>query len=255
MFSFLNNIPQVTKNILLLNVMLYIVSHVLLSTSHGSIDLFTLLSAHYVNSALFEPYQIISHMFMHSPQDFLHILFNMLILVMFGAHLERLWGAKRFFIFYISCGLGAFALYNAMGVMELHSFKNQLISTGYDIHTLNHQIVTNNLTDVKLLSDNSQFLLEKYIKYNYSTMLGASGALFGVLAGFAFLFPNTELMLIFPPIPIKAKFLIGGYIALEIFQSLKNPHDQIAHLAHVGGAIVGIIILLIWRRTDRKNFW
>jgi rhomboid-like protein len=179
----------------------------------------------------------------------------MLILLMFGAHLERLWGAKRFFIFYISCGLGAFALYNAMGVMELHNLKTQLISTGYDIHTLNHQIVTNNLTGVKLLSENSQFLLENYIKYNYSTMLGASGALFGVLAGFAFLFPNTELMLIFPPIPIKAKYLIGGYIALEIFQSLKNPHDQIAHLAHVGGAIVGIIILLIWRRTDRKNFY
>jgi membrane associated rhomboid family serine protease len=255
MFSFLNNIPQVTKNILLLNVMLYIVSHVLLSTSHGNIDLFSVLSAHYVNSVFFEPYQIISHMFMHSPQDFLHILFNMLILVMFGAHLERLWGPKRFFIFYISCGLGAFALYNAMGVMELHNLKNQLISSGYDIHTLHHQFLTNNLSDIKLLSDNSQYLLQNYFDYNNSTMLGASGALFGVLAGFAFLFPNTELMLIFPPIPIKAKFLIGGYIALEIFQSLKNPHDQIAHLAHVGGAIVGIIIILIWRKTDRKNFY
>ena len=110
-------------------------------------------------------------------------------------------------------------------------------------------------TDINLLSDNSQYLLDNYFKYNYSTMLGASGALFGVLAGFALLFPNTELMLIFPPIPIKAKFLIGGYIALEIFQSIKNPHDQIAHLAHVGGAIVGIIIILIWRRTDRKNFY
>jgi membrane associated rhomboid family serine protease len=255
MFSFLNNIPQVTKNILLLNVMLYIVSHILLSTSHGNIDLFSVLSAHYVNSVFFEPYQIISHMFMHSPQDFLHILFNMLILVMFGAHLERLWGPKRFFIFYISCGLGAFALYNAMGVMELHNLKNQLISSGYDIHSLHHQFLTNNLSDIKLLSDNSQYLLQNYFDYNNSTMLGASGALFGVLAGFAFLFPNTELMLIFPPIPIKAKFLIGGYIALEIFQSLKNPHDQIAHLAHVGGAIIGIIIISIWRRTDRKNFW
>ena len=86
-------------------------------------------------------------------------------------------------------------------------------------------------------------------------MSGASGALFGVLAGFAVLFPNTELMLLFPPIPIKAKFLIGAYLIFEIYSSIKMQHDQIAHLAHVGGAIVGISLVLIWRKTDKKNFW
>ena len=253
MFSFLNNIPQVSKNILLLNVTIYIVAQVL--ASNGGIDLFSLLSAHYVNSSLFEPYQIISHMFMHSKTDIFHIIFNMLILVMFGAHLERIWGAKRFFIFYIGCGLGAFALYNGLGVWHLHELKNQLIAQGYDIELLNHKILTQQFESIPVNTASSFHNLQSYILESYSSMMGASGALFGIMAGFAMLFPNTELMLIFPPIPIKAKYLIGGYIALEIYQSFQLKNDHIAHLAHVGGAIVGIIIILIWRKSDRNNFW
>ncbi|MEY3438880.1 MAG: hypothetical protein RL265_1465 [Bacteroidota bacterium] len=248
MFSFLNNIPQVTKNLLLLNVMLYIVS--LFLASNG-LDLGQYLGAHYFNSALFQPYQIITHMFMHSLTDFFHILFNMLLLVMFGAHLERLWGPKRFFIFYFASGFGAFLLYNSIGVWELMELKKSLISMGYDIDVLNNKIVNDNLSEPELLDP----IIYRYGSLSVSSMAGASGALFGVLAGFGVLFPNTQLMLLFPPIPIKAKYLIGAYLFFEIYSSISGPQDNIAHLAHVGGALVGIALVLYWRKTDRQNFY
>lgn len=252
MFSFLNNIPQVTKNLLILNVILYILSHVLIGKG---IDLGQYLGAHYFNSPLFQPYQVITHIFMHSLNDFTHILFNMLLLVMFGSHLERLWGPKRFFIFYFASGLGAFVLYNSIGVWELMELKNTLTSIGYDMEVLNHKVINGYFDQIELLTPDSNSILQRYVDLTYSNMVGASGALFGVLAGFAVLFPNTELMLLFPPIPIKAKYLIGAYLIFEIYNSVKMVNDQVAHLAHVGGAIVGIVLVLIWRRTDRKNFW
>ncbi len=247
-----SNIPQVTKNLLLLNIMLYIVSLVMAS---NGINLMQILGAHYLNSPLFEPYQVISHMFMHSLGDFMHILFNMLLLVMFGAHLEQLWGPKRFFLFYMASGLGAFALYNSIGVYELYHMKQEIIAQGYDLEVLNHKIVNNYFEEIPLLASNSNELINNYINMSYSNMVGASGAIFGILAGFAVLFPNTQLMLLFPPIPIKAKYLIGGYLVFEIYSSIARSNDHIAHLAHVGGAVVGIIIILIWRRQDRQNFY
>ena len=111
----LNNLPPVTKNLLLLNILFYVVS--LFLASNG-IDVSQKLGSHYFNSILFEPYQVVTHMFMHSLTDFFHILFNMLLLVMFGAHLERVWGAKRYFIFYFACGFGALILYNSIGVWK-----------------------------------------------------------------------------------------------------------------------------------------
>jgi membrane associated rhomboid family serine protease len=179
----------------------------------------------------------------------------MLLLVMFGSHLERLWGAKRFFIFYMASGLGAFILYNSIGVWEIMELKKSIIAMGIDIDVLNHKIVNNYLSEITFSNERQGEIIQRYYDLTISNMVGASGALFGVLAGFAVLFPNTELMLLFPPIPIKAKFLIGAYLLFEIYSSIKMQHDQIAHLAHVGGAIVGISLVLIWRKTDKKNFW
>ncbi len=252
MFSFLSNIPPVTKNLLLLNVTLYIVSLVLAS---NGINIYQFLGAHYFNSVLFEPYQIVTHMFMHSMNDFTHILFNMFLLAMFGAHLERVWGAKRFFYFYFASGLGAIALYNSIGVWELMQLKKTIVSMGFNLDVLNHKISSNYINQITYNNEAQGMVLQRYYDLTVSNMVGASGAIFGVLAGFAILFPNTELMLLFPPIPIKAKYLIGAYIIFEIYNSFKGANDQIAHLAHVGGALVGIIMVLIWRRRDRKNFW
>ena len=141
MFS---NIPQVTKNILILNGLFFLATFVL---QNQGIDLIALFGAHYVNSPLFKPYQIITYFFMHSNTDILHIVFNMLLLVMFGSNLERIWGPKRFFIFYIASAIGAFALYNIIGVYEINQLKNALASA-IDIETINNIIKDNLIMDM-----------------------------------------------------------------------------------------------------------
>lgn len=246
----LGNLPQVTKNLLIINVLVYLLTLFLESQGTPAYDY---LSAHYFNSPKFRPVQIISHMFMHGSG--MHIFFNMFLLVMFGGHLERVWGAKRYFIFYFAAGLGALVLYNSIGVFQLFDLREQLMQLGYNMDTTDFFIEQNRVQEIMVLGD-SLPQIQSYYNLSMQSMVGASGALFGLLAAFAMLFPNTELMLLFPPIPIKAKYLIGGYIVFEIYSSLyQSAGDHIAHLAHVGGAVVGVIFILIWRRKDRKNFW
>lgn len=258
MFSFLQSIPQVTKNILLLNVMFYLVTELLLLQG---INLRGILGAHYITSALFAPFQIVTHFFMHG--DFFHIFFNMWLFVMLGGFLERLWGAKRFFIFYISSAMGAFALYNGIGVYQMMELSAQL-SNSLNIDDLDSIIASSeNLDD---LNSNLQSFLVKYPTVNFESikeyvtlsitpMVGASGAIFGVMSAFAILFPNTEFMLYFA-IPVKAKYLVGAYFLLEVYLAFENQaNDPVAHLAHIGGAVVGAVLVLIWRRQDRSNFW
>ena len=261
MFTFLNNIPQVTKNILLLNVLFFVLKFFFISQG---IDLDRILGVYYVNSTFFEPYQIITHFFMHA--DIMHILMNMYLFVLLGTFLERLWGPKRFFIFYIASALGAFTLYNIIGVYQIFELK-QSLSTFLDVTILDNLINTsyssfdleknineylNNLPNQNLIDINT---ISHYINYSNTPLIGASGAVFGILAAFAILFPNTEFMLYFA-IPVKAKFLVGAYFLWELYKSFNGtPGDNVAHLAHVGGAIVGAIIILIWRKTDKKNFW
>jgi membrane associated rhomboid family serine protease len=250
MFS-LSSIPPVTKNILILNILFYITTLVL---AGKGIDLIQLLGAHYVNSPLFEPYQIVTYFFMHS-KDFFHILFNMLMLVMFGAHLERIWGPKRFFIFYVASAIGAFALYNIIGVYQIIQLKEQLTQLGYDLTSINQIIANNDLTQIPLLHPDDTSILSEYLSKSIIPMVGASGAIYGIMAGFAYLFPNTELMLLFPPIPVKAKWLISVYFVIELYSSFQNYQgDNVAHLAHVGGGITGFILVFIWNK-NRSTFY
>lgn len=248
-----NNIPVVTKNLLIINVLVYVILMVGLNMGHDMLPFY--MSAHYFNSPTFEPYQIVTHMFTHSMTDIFHIVFNMFALVMFGSFLERIWGAKRFFIFYFASGIGALILYNSIGMMEIHQLKQALIADGYNIDVVNEYIWGNNVTQLPIHSAESQGLFNQYTSMVFSSMAGASGAVFGLLAAFAFLFPNTEMMLMFIPFPIKAKYLIGGYIAYELYKSFTISTDNVAHLAHVGGAVVGILMVLYWRKRDRKNFY
>lgn len=249
------NIPPVTKNILILNILFWVGSLVMASKN---IDLIGMLGAYYFNSPNFEPYQVVTHFFMHSIGrggniDIFHILINMFLLVMFGGHLERIWGPKRFFIFYLSAAMGALFLYNIIGVFQIIELQSTLEGWGYDLVSVNNALM-NDMDPLIHDISHIPIIKEYYIMIN-TPMVGASGAVFGLLAGFAMLFPNTELMLLFPPIPIKAKYLIGGYLLFEVYSSFSQQNDQIAHLAHVGGAIVGIIYIIIWRRRDRSNFW
>jgi membrane associated rhomboid family serine protease len=261
--SFFGQLPQVTKNLLILNILMFILNLVLLNKGY---DLNEILGAYFLTSPNFEPYQVITYMFMHDNNNFMHILVNMLMLVMFGAHLERVWGAKRFFIFYVSCALGAYLLYNGLGVYQMLMAKSELKGI-IDFTTINNIIenssslaelnsnINSYLIQLPAISESNILALQDYVQLGITPMVGASGALFGIMAGFAVLFPNTELMLLFPPIPIKAKYLIGAYLLFEIYNSIMMIDDSVAHLAHVGGAIVGIAFVLFWRKQDRQNFW
>jgi membrane associated rhomboid family serine protease len=260
----LQNLPQVTKNILLLNVMFFLVTLVL---QFQGINLIPKLGAHYVNSPLFEPFQVVTYFFMHG--GFLHIFFNMWIFIMLGGYLERIWGPQRFFIFYIACAIGGFALYNILGVYEINQLKQFLVNKvpldSYNNYLKTIEVVSTESIEQALIDFASEYQItpdEKifHALYAYSAksltpMVGASGAIFGVMGAFAILFPNTEFLLYFA-IPVKAKYLVGGYILLELYLSFQdNPTDNTAHLAHVGGAVVGAIIVLFWRKKDRNNFW
>ncbi len=249
MFQFLNNIPPVTKNILLINVLMYIITAVFLTKG---IDLISILGAHYVNSPLFQPYQVVTHFFMHS-QSIFHIFFNMFALVMFGSLLERLWGPKRFFIFYIASAIGAFVLYNVIGFYDIMQLKKQIVMSGLDLEMINDEI-----RSMRSMGEIIKFphpVLQEYAFQSYIPMVGASGAIFGIMAGFAYLFPNTEMMMMFIPFPIKAKYMVGGYFLIELYLSFQTmPGDSVAHLAHVGGAVVGFIIVYFWNR-NKKTFY
>ncbi len=257
------NIQPVTKNLLLLNIAMFLLTLFFEYQGHG-VDLGSLLGAHYFGTPLFQPYQLVTHFFMHG--GFLHIFMNMYILVMFGSFLERLWGAKRYFILYVAAALGSVLLYNFVGYIQILEYKNIIGSNeimagvnglirerSYSLETINE--IRQYVFEHGATSMNQLDAITEYTIKSYTPMVGASGAIFGLLAAFAILFPNTELMLIFPPIPLKAKWLIGGYFLLEVYSSFQNNvGDNVAHLAHVGGAIVGAIMVLIWRKKG-KNFY
>ncbi len=247
MFSFLNNIPQVTKNILILNVLFFLASVVF---EKQGIDLASLMGSHFFNSSLFEPYQVITSMFFQA--TFMHLFLNMFIFVMIGSHLERLWGAKRFFIFVISAGIGAIIFHNIIGFVDLYNVKKQLYSLGYNVDSLDYQL--KNFGQIRyMLKD--QWVIDKYLFLSGFSGYGASGIVYGLLVAFAILFPNTEFHLYFL-FPIKAKYLISFYFLYEVVQIFYHPADDfVGHLAHVGGAITGAIMVLYWRKTDKKNFW
>jgi membrane associated rhomboid family serine protease len=238
-----SNIPQVTKNLLILNILFFVAKYVL---KGKGIDLDHLFGAYYPNSPLFKPFQIITYFFMHG--DFFHILFNMLMLVMFGASLERLWGPKRYFVFYVVTAVGAYVINSLMGTIQLMEIKNQLTTLGYNLTDLEYSIKNQDLSNISILNFESVQIIENYIIKSKTSMIGASGAIYGIMAAFAYLFPNTELMLMFPPIPVKAKFLIPIYFLIEIYSNF-HVNDNIAHMAHIGGGLTGLILVYFWKKN------
>jgi len=232
------NLPVVTKNIIIINVLLYVATLLLIKTKN--IDLTDYLGLHYYLAPEFKPYQFITYIFMHDTNSFTHILFNMIGVYMFGQMLENVWGPKRYLIFYILTGLGA-----AIAQYVIMHFQ----ITGY-LTEINLQIeqYKDSAAAVSQLIENKAYLLKSMV------VVGASGSLFGLLGAFGLLFPNTLLYLYFF-IPVKAKWLVIGYGAFELFSGIRNnPGDNVAHFAHVGGLAVGLILVLIWRR-DKKQFY
>ena len=227
--------PPMVKNLIIINVLVYVVQIVLDKQLHIT-DLFALYP---VDSPEFKPYQLVTHMFTHAPPPmFFHILFNMFMLWMFGRVLENVWGGKRFLIFYLASGLGAAACH-----LLIQHFR-------YDpelIRQLEQAIAMHDEAAIRELASHAGFL---------SPAVGASGAIMGIMAAFAYTFPNTPLYIMFIPIPVKAKWAILGLVAIDLFGGVGNLQgDNIAHFAHLGGAITGFIIVVIWNKTNRKTLY
>jgi membrane associated rhomboid family serine protease len=221
--------PPVVKNLIIINVLVFIAQQ---TFGNGNDTIENLFALHDVHSVYFKPHQLLTHMFMHG--SFEHILFNMFALWMFGSLLENYWGPKRFLQYYILCGLGAALLH--LGVLYI---QMEPVMQAF-----------------RLLSSEEQLELIKspLFKVNVAT-LGASGAIFGCLAAFGYLFPNS-LIYVYFMIPIKAKWFVLIYGALELWLGFRNSAgDNVAHFAHLGGAITGLIIVFIWNKTKRKTLY
>jgi membrane associated rhomboid family serine protease len=236
--------PPVVKNIILLNVLMLLITWAVKSVT--GTDLTMVLGLYFPKSEHFMPVQILSHMFMHG--GFLHLLFNMYALFLFGQVLENVWGPKRFLFFYMVCGLGAAFTHESVIFFQYHHLV-QVLSPD------NLKLVVDKgatyLNEGKVFTDPAMQSLQ--ILLNTPTV-GASGAIFGVLLAFGVLFPNTQLLIIFPPIPIKAKYLVIGYGAIELYLAVTQPGSNIAHAAHLGGMLFGYILIRYWRKTTNTLY-
>ena len=246
MFS---NLTPITKNIIIACIIIYVASIVLPG-------LYNYLPAYYPFSQNFHSWQIITHMFMHARlgdgAGILHIAFNLMTLWSFGPILEHVLGPKRFTILYLLSGLGAFGLFSLYNIYEVNLLTNQLTEMGVNVAEIFHKA---NVLDMDSLTysyktvEEGKLQLELYQNL-LSPMLGASGAIFGVIAAFTTLFPNAEISLMFIPIPIKAKVLLPIIIVISLYLQFSGGMSGIAHLAHVGGALVGFILASIWKRES-----
>ncbi|OHX66584.1 rhomboid family intramembrane serine protease [Flammeovirga pacifica] len=227
------------------------------------------LGYHYPKSDYFEIFQPITYMFTHT--GFRHIFSNMFALVIFGPMLENVMGPKRFLTLYMICGIGGGALYGLTNFYEMHNMEVDAAAfitnsspenlTTFFEHHANYYLRNTEIGEFVLEDYPEHYqshpeIQEQAITYvrqltmmNFNTpMIGASGAIFGILFTFAYLFPNLRLMLLFPPIPMKAKYLVGGYILFEVYELMQNnPGDNVAHLAHLGGALFAFILMKRWK--------
>ncbi len=236
MNNLFGNLPIVTKNLLIINIICFIGSMIFKQAT-------TFFGVFYPDSPFFKIWQVITYMFMHG--SFAHIFFNMFALVMFGGVIERILGPKKYLNYYLISGLGALVLQYGIQAIEVYNIAGTVRASQFLNFNFTSGMVSTNLPISK---DQLHTLLSIY----GTPLVGASGAIYGLLLAYGYLFPNAEIMLIFLPIPIKAKYFIPILIVIEIFLGFSNSGGSIAHLAHVGGALFGFILLKIWgiRRTN-----
>ena len=240
--GFANSIPPVTLNLLIINVLLWIVT----ALFSNRIDLSNLLGLHYVTSELFMPHQLITHMFMHGSTS--HVFFNMFAVYMFGSVLERTWGSTKYLVYYMLTGLGAAGLQLLVAYIRIHAIEADMPSDLVaEVYAQGANALAQNKNFIDPLAAKLNLLLN-------APMVGASGAVFGLLVAFGMLFPDVRLMMLFFPVPIKAKWFVIGYGAMELILGvLDNAGDNVAHFAHLGGLITGFFIILYWRKKAKPN--
>jgi membrane associated rhomboid family serine protease len=223
-----DSFPPIVKNLMIINGLVF-VAQLMFSDN----DLTSKLGLWPVESTHFKPYQVFTHMFAHDPNGIFHLLFNMLALWMFGRVLENVWGPKRFLTFYLLCGLGAAIAHMAVNYFQ---YKEVLdLAKTYEMGGRPDLAIS--LLDIPVYA------------------VGASGAIMGILVAFAYLFPNTPLMIIPFPFPVKAKWLVIGYIAFDLIAGIGRAGTGIAHFAHLGGALTGFLIVLYWNKKNRRTLY
>ena len=217
----MNNIPSITKNLLIINVLAFFATWVF---EKQGLDLTATFGLHFFMAKDFSFYQLVTYLFMHG--SFMHLFFNMFAVWMFGTVMERVWGPKRFLIYYLVCGIGAGIIQE--GVQYINYANENLAA--YDF----------------VMTSSGRITTEAYL--NLWTTVGASGAVYAILLAFGMTFPNERMFIIPFPFPIKAKCLIGGYIVIEVWSALNTPGDGIAHMAHLGGMLFGFLLIRYWRK-------
>jgi membrane associated rhomboid family serine protease len=238
-------IPPAVKNLIFLNAIM-LLTYWAVDSVFG-INLNRVLGLYFPKSESFKPIQIVTHMFMHA--DFWHLFFNMYALYIFGAVLENVWGPKRFLIYYFVCGLGAIVIHESVIALQFFHLTHNISADDL-------QMIINEGTAYynqgKVFIDQDMQTLQ--ILLNTPTV-GASGAIFGVLLAFGMLFPNTQLMLLFPPIPIKAKYFVMIYGGIELYLAIwQQGGGNIAHAAHIGGMLFGYLLIRYWRKTTNTLY-
>ena len=236
-------LPDVIKNIIIINGLFFLATLVL---QNYGIDLIEKLGLFLPGSLEFMPYQYVTHMFMHSATNPAHIFMNMFMLWMFGNMLENIWGGKRFLTFYMITGLGAGALYSLVNFVEAHYLQSQLISAGMSQSDLVN-LVTTSRYNPEVLNSVDQSVLQGYWAAYNTPVIGASGAVFGVLMAFGMLFPNMKIYVYFL-FPIKAKWMVLILGVIEFYQGFHPNGSNVAHFAHLGGMIFGYILIKYWQK-------
>lgn len=244
--GFLDNIkmmPAVTKNLIAINMVVWL-AMALVPSLAGTIERYCAL--YYFTSDQFVPSQLITYMFVHG--GFVHLFFNMFALYMFGVTMERVLGGPRFLFYYISCGLGAALVQEGVFALMIHHYASVFPNPGEVTELLRHSVVR--LTELWSIGVNpNEPLVGNLYGLYHTPTVGASGAVFGILLAFGYMFPNVRLYLIFPPVPIKARVFVLIYAGIELLLGIYNSQaDTVAHFAHLGGMLFGLLILIYWRR-------
>lgn len=235
-----NSLPPITRNLIILNVIVFGFFYLVNNPA-----LYMQFAAFYPFSPFFKSWQIITHMFMHG--SLMHILFNMFTLYSFGPVLERTLGDKKYVILYFVSGLGAFFLFNAWNFIEVQQIQSSLESFGFDLNGyLSGEPVVFKGTAEAIVTQ--QELIKDLKSIITIPMVGASGAIFGVIAAFATLYPNAEIGIMFIPIPVKVKYVLPVIVVGSVFLGVTGNVGGIAHLAHVGGAIIGFLLAKYWQK-------
>ena len=245
----MSRMPRTVAGLLILNIVVFAARFLL--PNEGE-PLVTAGALWYPANGNFGPWQVVTYMFLHA--NLTHILFNMFALVSFGSILEREWGAARFLIFYFLCGVGAALIQTGINWREFHGLHDRLVAAGLTPSAIGSLLATGG---GELPSDPAvkAVLVELYRIYASPT-LGASGAIYGLLVAFGFLHPNAKLSLMFVPVPIAAKFFIPGLLLLDLFSGVTGFSifgASIAHFAHLGGAAIGFLLMLLWRKRGRAQ--